>query len=44
VRAVHLAELLLAAREARPLTRGVRVRRRPPRTPGAARDTGGWSA
>jgi glycolate oxidase iron-sulfur subunit len=44
VRAVHLAELLVAARDARPLTRGIRVRRRPARTPGAARDTGGWSA
>jgi glycolate oxidase iron-sulfur subunit len=47
VRAVHLAELLAAASEGRPLRRGVRwtiprpTRRR---LPGAARDTGGWSA
>jgi glycolate oxidase iron-sulfur subunit len=44
VRAVHLAELLAAAAEGRPLARGVRVRRRRARLPGAARDTGGWSA
>lgn len=44
VQAVHLAELLAAAVEDRPVRRPVRVRRRPSRTPGAARDTGGWSA
>ena len=44
VRAVHLAELLAAAIEGRPLARGIRIRKRRERLPGAARDTGGWSA
>jgi glycolate oxidase iron-sulfur subunit len=47
VRAVHLAELLAAAGSGASIARGLRPRipsRRGSRQPGAARDTGGWSA
>jgi glycolate oxidase iron-sulfur subunit len=47
VRAVHLAELLAAAGAGASIAHGLRPRtpsRRGSRQPGAARDTGGWSA